>query len=806
MDKKIVISAGLDTSEFDRKIQEITRRLNSITGKADMSGQVSSANQALKQAGYSPITGGQELQHNKNLLQSVKELDTFIQKQVQSEGKVLQALDNRIKKLNELKKINAEDLKTEKEREELKTKIAKQEESIQRLQGLGRAGASGIEEGLQRRQQQISQMSGLEKLRYGYSTGGIKGAANMFGGFGSLAGGLLSGIGTAINVMDPLAREYAGLGRNTAVSMGAAVQGSSDIANSMYGRRLSRDLIFGKERTQASEMAKKEMDSVRLWDKIGMGGTALGIAGGAIAGLGMAAGTIGTGGLLPLAMGIGTAGYAGYQALTNDRFRKRAGALVSSEFEKSLEADYQSETVQKFQQARQGLEAQQYLKKLAEERMNEQMPRNLAFQRQMGMQNNEFYGSFLNKGFNAGFTDEKMLAASQGIMSAGGTTQGSKDLALLSNQLQRNIGMTNANSILGRLSGAGQSDSKEAVVKILSEGMRVGLDTSRYAQESRKFAESVAELAYRSGARTEEGAGQIAKTLGGFTADLSTKGLEAGRSAYEQFNQKMGEGAGPQNFIKQNYLARQKEFKVFSGQEISYLSQLSPEQVMEGGAAIQSAASKAGMSVKDFQNKLLKSTIVASTLTADQEKKLESFTSKYGSAEGAKKFQEKVKSKKFADKDYISLVAGQHATGAQIGQSGSMTEEGGLLGVAALGRTEADTKEVKKLMGKTSTRIEDDKERAEAKQAKTVNEAMVTMFSEMSSAFSKINEATSEQMKNLLNASEKMKTEGKDAIEEYNKAFTALNNTIKEGSGVLQRKTGLEGFLEGLPIVGQPQK
>jgi hypothetical protein len=367
------------------------------------------------------------------------------------------------------------------------------------------------------------------------------------------------------------------------------------------------------------------------------------------------------------------------------------------------------------------------------------------------------------------------------------------------------LGLTNASQLLGRLSGSGQSDSKEALVKILSEGMKIGLDTSTYAQESRKFAESVTEIAYRAGAKTESGVGQIANTLGGFTTDLTSRGLSAGQNAFQQFNSMMGQGSGPQNLIRQQFMARQKEMQSFTGAEISYLSQMTPEQIMSGGAAIQSAASKAGMSVEDFQSTMMKGVRSASTLTEGQEKKLESFAKKYGTPEGQKKLREEVSSGKFKDPELLSLLAGQNITGMGIGGVGTLEELSGILGVSAIGREGADKEAVKKAMAIPSTKIEDKKEMAEAKQAQTVNEAMVSMFKDMGDAYQKINQATSEQMRNLLNASEKMKTEGKDAIDEYNKAFQSLNTTLQEGTGVLKRKAGIEGIFEGLPIVGSPK-
>lgn len=179
----------------------------------------------------------------------------------------------------------------------------------------------------------------------------------------------------------------------------------------------------------------------------------------------------------------------------------------------------------------------------------------LGAQRQLGLSDDQLRGNaygtsggFYGNIENAGFTDQQGRAAASNIIGAGGSTRSARGNALTSLQAERNLDVTNASQVLGKLSGSIGSDSgsKDAFIKILAEGTRTGLDASQYREENRKFIESAATIVNRSGASSSEGLDQIMSVVGRFFGgDKTTRGIEAGQNAYELYRGKSIEQSGP---------------------------------------------------------------------------------------------------------------------------------------------------------------------------------------------------------------------------------------------------------------------
>ncbi len=184
--------------------------------------------------------------------------------------------------------------------------------------------------------------------------------------------------------------------------------------------------------------------------------------------------------------------------------------------------------------------------------------RDLDFQRQMGLNTDtfrgrlqgptgQFTGGFLNDVQSAGFTTEQGMGMASGIMGAGGSTRSAVGNAALGLQAQRNLDMTNAGGVLGKLSGGlgGAETTKEAFVKLLAEGTRVGLDGSEFREENRKFVESAADVISKSGVTSGTGVDQILQQFGKFFGDKTMTGMEAGKNAYELYRETSMATTGP---------------------------------------------------------------------------------------------------------------------------------------------------------------------------------------------------------------------------------------------------------------------
>jgi hypothetical protein len=172
--------------------------------------------------------------------------------------------------------------------------------------------------------------------------------------------------------------------------------------------------------------------------------------------------------------------------------------------------------------------------------------RNLDFQRQTG-QSEEGFRGFLGGVNRAGFTDEQGMGMSSGILGAGGSTRAATGNAALGLQAQRNLDITNASGLIGKLSGGlgGAETTKESFVKLLAEGTRAGLDGSDFREENRKFVESAADMISKSGVSTSGGVEQILSQFGRFFGDKTNTGIEAGKNAFDLYRETSMATTGP---------------------------------------------------------------------------------------------------------------------------------------------------------------------------------------------------------------------------------------------------------------------
>jgi hypothetical protein len=120
------------------------------------------------------------------------------------------------------------------------------------------------------------------------------------------------------------------------------------------------------------------------------------------------------------------------------------------------------------------------------------------------------------RGTEAGFTRDMTRDMMISILGAGGSTRAARELAPRALMYQRDYDITNANQLLGRISGTigGAVQSEQSLIRILAEGQKQGLDKSEFREENRKFTQSVADAVYRVGARDEFGAGGVAAIRG----------------------------------------------------------------------------------------------------------------------------------------------------------------------------------------------------------------------------------------------------------------------------------------------------
>jgi len=234
----------------------------------------------------------------------------------------------------------------------------------------------------------------------------------------------------------------------------------------------------------------------------------------------------------------------------------------------------------------------------------------LGTQRQLGLSDEQLRGNaygtssgFYGKANDAGFMNEQARGAASNIIGAGGSTRSAAGNAVDVLKAGRNLDITNAGSIFGKLSGSIGSDtgSKDAFVKLLALGTSKGLDDSKYAEENRKFIESAAGIVSKSGTTSSEGLDQVLNTVGKFFGgDKTTRGIEAGQNAYELYQQKSMQQTGPTGAMRAAGIMKDPILNKLNTFSKAALFNTPENQLTSDNPQIQYWAKQAGVSAQEL--------------------------------------------------------------------------------------------------------------------------------------------------------------------------------------------------------------
>jgi hypothetical protein len=628
--KTIEFSAKLSTTDFDQQISKLQNRLKSSQTDISRSALTSEVQQRMSRAGLA--TGVPPQQAEAQQKQSLRDLDRFIKTQYQQAQQLNKAIDERAKKIADLRKQETASLNDEKAKLEIGRQINALNGQRMSLERQHSQQMGSINQSLSQRGGLASGMAGapqgMERLGRAYAGGGLMGAGRagyrmMGGGMGvGLAG--LGMLGAGIQLADPLIRSMAAENRNYTYAQGSVVSGAPG-AGDVYGNKMATSMFFAPERQRALDTALSKMKGTQFADKytMGVGGLMGKVTAGAASGAGMGAmlagiPTLGVGAgpgaMLGAGMGaIGGLGKGVYDIASDQRTRLAfMSNLGSKDAKKKLEAMQYSEMVTDFNSLVEAEKSKDPIRKMAEEKFQLTRERNLGAQRSMGLSNAGFYGGpggggFLGRGFAAGFTEEETLGTSQGILGAGGSTRAATKSNVLANQMVKRMDMTNAASIVGGLSGQmGTATATEsATIKLLSEGMKLGLDKSEFAAEQRKYADLTLSAIQASGASTVAGAAQAAAGLSGFYGGSQTmQGLQAMKGAAGFYDQATKQTGGPSGAMFAAKLLSDPELSGLSYDTMSALSQLPAGRLTADNPAVQQAAAESGMTTADIVKKM----------------------------------------------------------------------------------------------------------------------------------------------------------------------------------------------------------
>jgi hypothetical protein len=189
------------------------------------------------------------------------------------------------------------------------------------------------------------------------------------------------------------------------------------------------------------------------------------------------------------------------------------------------------------------------------------------------------------------------------ILGAGGSTRMARN-SVFGNQLQRG-GITNAGSILGALSGSmGESQaSQQAAIKVLAEGTKLGLDDSKFAEENRRFTQTVAQIVAKSGARGED-VNAVTGGFGRFLGEKTNAGIEGAKSAYEQYQSISSETSGPRGVMRAAGMMRDKDLSKIDIIGKQALMQIREEDFNDQNPVVRNAARQANLTVDELRQRM----------------------------------------------------------------------------------------------------------------------------------------------------------------------------------------------------------
>lgn len=609
MRKSLEIKAKFNTQDFDRSIDQMQRKLRDLYAPNDMMRMQSQMASKIGGAGINVGMSGNPA-GDAAVLRMRQDLNKFIKEEFQQQEKLVKMItikDDFLKK--ELEKQKSV-IKGTKEELDIKQRIATLEETQARRK-----------EDYNRRNEALNQAVNIKQAMTSRDNAEFANAMGKFGkggmslGMGTGMLSALSAVGTAVGIGGTLYGNYSQSPLRTTGNLGGGVQSTiGQDANTIYGRRSAFESAFNPERSRAAQMALEASQGRRIQTGASIGGNILGLgAAGASAGAAATA----LGGPLTAAGGAVVGGIGGlatgaWRAFSDPAQRSLMMSGIPGSIGKRYGNEYESLMTKQmggdYQKALQDLKNQNPGKTMASQYYEGNYMQNLQAQRQMGMGNDQFYGpgGFLQSGVGGGFTPEMMMQMSSGIIGAGGSTRSAVGNSLFGNQLSRGMDLTNSSQVLGTLSGGigGAEATRTATVKVLAEGVRLGLDDSKFAEENRRFVQTAAEIVSRSGAGGEGDFGRVAGGFGRFMGENTVAGIGAAKTAYEQYQQISSSVTGPRGVMRAAGFMKDEKLNQLSTIEKQALMQLPEEQLNENNPLVSGLAEKLGISTQEMVSRV----------------------------------------------------------------------------------------------------------------------------------------------------------------------------------------------------------
>lgn len=530
--KEVEFKAKFDTSDFDKSVESMQKKLKEIYQPSDMARASNATAQKLQQAGLGggPIQGPVPYSQSTQAAKSSHE--ALIRQEAQQQEKLAKFIGQREQKLKELQ-LQQSKITGDAEKElTIKEKIARVEMNLYSQR-----------EGYKQRDAALNKVVDRYQESFVPKTPPVpKPENNKKSDEGQLLGGLLKAStviaatrfllkSTLDQAMLPIAAKQAQGSANETLITGQARDMTSPFAQA-----------FLPERQAAMQQARQAWQTERKIDKV----TNLLSLTATIAGTAMMASGVGA---LP-----GALLFTGGMGMMYGPDKQRA---LSHGDQRSYESMSAKDLADIYQKSKEGEENANPLKRLAAEYNANNYQKNLGTQRNLGISDEGLYGEngFLRKNMayngTAQFTQDQVTQMQQSILGAGGSARMARESGF-GLQLQKNLDLTNAPQMLGSLSstmGNAQA-TKDAMIKVIAEGFKQGLGASELVDVLRTFSQSASEFIQKSGARTDSDASRISEQLGKGLVDNSQAGVESAKTAHEALQRVSGDASGPYSVMR----------------------------------------------------------------------------------------------------------------------------------------------------------------------------------------------------------------------------------------------------------------
>lgn len=603
MNKEIKFLMKFDTSEFDRAVEKMQRQLREVyRPMGQQTGQKQTADR-LDSIGLGGIMQKPGVEAYFKSMQSARQgMDQILAQGAKAQAglmKDIQAQEQYHRRKVEQQK---EVIKGSQEELMIKRQIQNAEESLYRMREAFAHRNQTLNQAMDARQK-IAPSDKLERLATAFGGGGMKGGvaeAGMMGGemwkglgMTGQAGLVLAGILAAAKGMKMVGQAYVDYNRmplESAGQRGSATQGiyGREI-NAAYGGTQMSEMAFMPEKQQAAGMSGTALQSQKAFSEgtsaTGMGGAMLrqGKIGHAILGFGM--------------------------GLVGDIFDEKSRQYDLSQLKnvpglrgigKRFDEAYQSRNAEQYAKdyakATEDMKAQNPLKTAAVDEFQANYQRNLAFQRSTGLDYQSFSGKggFRENAINSGFTDQMAMDAAGGILGSGGSTRMAQGGSVLSLQAQRNFDMTNSNQVLGKISGqmGDTESSRQVFIKMLAEGSKLGLDSSQFREENRRFMDAASTIVERTGSTSQDDIQRILQQFGGFVGSPTIKGMEAAQTAFQTYNSATSQTQGPQGVMRSAAFMRDPIIGGMAGPDMAALAGIDMEHLNTDHPVIKDLAAR----------------------------------------------------------------------------------------------------------------------------------------------------------------------------------------------------------------------